>query len=266
MNESIMNESIMNESVEKKKETNTRNTVFGYIRLKVNVELQNKIIPKEIMMICYDYYGHDFISSSILTPKQRDKLFELLIKEKENLIPGTTNLIYNGLKDGFNSCSFYSKCQEISPSILIIKSNWGKIFGAFTCIPWKFDSGYHAENNLNDTFLYSLNDDNDKIGDTFKIKKRDMEYAVFHGGSNGRRDDDNDLIFYFGAAAGLLLYENCNLRDDNFSYNASKCGYLIPKQQILCGGSQRNNHYNDKYEFRVQNFELFTVDLQQEKS
>ena len=30
---------------------------------------------------------------------------------------------------------------------------------------------------------------------------------------------------------------------------------------ILCGGNQRNSDYTDKYEFRVENYELFTVDV-----
>ena len=34
---------------------------------------------------------------------------------------------------------------------------------------------------------------------------------------------------------------------------------------MLCGGCKINAHYSDKYEFRVTNFELFTVDLEEDK-
>eukprot|EP00485_Elphidium_margaritaceum_P000260 CAMPEP_0202694828 /NCGR_PEP_ID=MMETSP1385-20130828/8583_1 /ASSEMBLY_ACC=CAM_ASM_000861 /TAXON_ID=933848 /ORGANISM="Elphidium margaritaceum" /LENGTH=449 /DNA_ID=CAMNT_0049350739 /DNA_START=48 /DNA_END=1397 /DNA_ORIENTATION=+ len=246
----------------------TKATVFGYIRLNV---ITPYIIPEEIMMLCYDYYGHDFISSTILNGEERDKLFRLLMKQKPNLIPGTTFKVYNAMVDGFDAKSFYSKCNGISPSILVIKSNWGKIFGAFTQIAWQFDGGYHAEQNVNNTFLYSLNsaesnsNELNDIGQIFKIKKRDVEYAVFHGG-NGARDLDSDLIFYYGAAAGLLLYENCNLRDDNFAYGGEKCGYQIPRGNMLCGGHKVNTCYSDKYEFRVENFELFTVELEMDET
>merc|ERR1712087_669971 len=91
----------------------------------------------------------------------------------------------------------------------------------------------------------------------------DLEYSVYHGGK-GTRDLDSDLIFYFGAAAGLLLYDQCNERDDNFAYGGNKCGYQIPKGNMLCGGNQRNSHYNDKYEFRVEDYELFTVEIDDE--
>jgi len=287
----------------------TKATVFGYIRLNVVTQY---IIPEEIMMLCYDYYGHDFISSTILNSEQRDQLFRLLMQQKANLIPGTTKKVYNAQQDGFDANSFYSKCSGISPSILVIHSNWDQIFGAYTQIAWKFDGGYHPETDEHNTFLFSLNtqhpsspapspsssscssassssrsspsafvdnkDNNEemnhthsnesmshRMGQIFKIKKRDLEYAVYHGG-NGARDLDSDLIFYYGAAAGLLLYENCNVRDDNFAYGGEKCGYHIPKGNMLCGGNKINAHYSDKYEFRVLNFELFTVELEESKS
>merc|ERR1712218_224000 len=114
--------------------------------------------------------------------------------------------------------------------------------------------GYQKETNINNTFLFSLNNNN-----IFHIKDRDLEYAVFHGG-NGARDLDSEIIFYFGAAAAILLYENCNVRDDNFCYGGNKCGYKIGKGNMLCGGNKVNIHYDDKYEFTVENYELFTVD------
>lgn len=220
------------------------------------MELQyeiTQIIPDEIIMICYDYFGHDFCHSLILNGAERDRLWHLLLSKQPNLIAGTTRKKFTASEDGFDSNSFYSYCSGLSPSILVIKSNWGSIFGAFTSIPWQIDAGYSLSNN---TFLFSLT--NDRI---FEIKERDLEYAVYHGG-RGARDLDSDLIFYFGAAAGLLLYDNCDQRDDNFAYGGHKCGYHIESGNLLCGGNQRNSDYSDKFEFRVQNYELFSVELE----
>merc|ERR1719361_116993 len=188
-------------------------------------------------MICYNYYGHDFISSLILNSAERDKLFRLLLTKQPHLVPGTTRKIFSASSDGFDARSFYSKCDGICNTILIIKSNWGACFGAFTRIPWTFDGGYHGVTDRNDTFLWNLN-----THQTFSIKQRDFEYAVYHGGS-GSREMDSDLIFYFGAAAGLLLYDRCNERDENFAYGGTKCGYNIPVGNMMCGGNQRSRDH-----------------------
>lgn len=231
----------------------TKSTVFGFVRTELQYEI-SQIIPDEIIMICYAYYGHDFITSLILNGAERDRLWHLLLSKQPNLIAGTTRKRFTASQDGFDSNSFYSKCSNLSPSILVIRSNWGSIFGAFTSIPWKIDEGYSLS-NIHDTFLFSLS--NNRI---FEIKERDLEYAVYHGG-RGAKDLDSDLIFYFGAAAGLLVYDNCDQRDDNFAYGGHKCGYEIPSGNMLCGGNQRNSDYTDKFEFRVENYELFTVDV-----
>jgi len=235
----------------------TETAVCGYIRLNVQRELA-QIIPREIVMVVYHYYGHDFGGSMILNGTERDALWRLLLTKKPLLRAGTTSKCFTASVDGFSAASFYSKCASVSPSILIIKSNWGAIFGAFTNIAWSLDGGYKAADSTASTFLYSLS--NERI---FEIKERDLEYSVYHGGK-GTRDLDSDLIFYFGAAAGLLLYDECDARDDNFAYGGNKCGYHIPKGNMLCGGNKRNSHYSDKYEFRVEDYELFTVQLQSE--
>ena len=49
-------------------------------------------------------------------------------------------LIYRGSEDGFTAAVFHSKCDKKGPTFLIIKSEFGKIFGGFTDIEWDSSS------------------------------------------------------------------------------------------------------------------------------
>ena len=45
-------------------------------------------------------------------------------------------LIYRGTKDGFAAKKFHLKCNYKGPTLSIIRTNKGKIFGGFTDIDW----------------------------------------------------------------------------------------------------------------------------------
>ena len=45
-------------------------------------------------------------------------------------------LIYRGSKDGFTADVFHSKCDHKGPTLAVILSEHGKIFGGFTDIEW----------------------------------------------------------------------------------------------------------------------------------
>ena len=52
-------------------------------------------------------------------------------------------LIYRGSEDGFTAAVFHKKCDQKGPTLIIIKSDKGKIFGGFTDIDW--NSPYEDE-------------------------------------------------------------------------------------------------------------------------
>lgn len=64
-----------------------------------------------------------------------------------------TNLLYRASVDGFTSDVFHSLCDNRGPTLTLIKSNRGKVFGGFTTVSWKKNGGYQADE---EAFIFSL--------------------------------------------------------------------------------------------------------------
>ena len=83
-------------------------------------------------------------------------------------------MIYRGSEDGFTAVVFHSKCDQKGPTLIIIKSEFGKIFGGFTDIDWTSKNGSKSGNG--NSFVFSLRDDSNFV----KLKCLKKEYEVFH--------------------------------------------------------------------------------------
>lgn len=67
-------------------------------------------------------------------------------------------MLYRGTQDGFNTSHFYKLCFQAAPSIMIVKSDQGKIFGGYTNIPWSSDGREKIGNGQ--SFVFSIRDNN----------------------------------------------------------------------------------------------------------
>ena len=76
-------------------------------------------------------------------------------------------------------------------------SELGKIFGAYTEIPWKKGDDCFKPGNGN-SFIYSLRDDSNFV----KLRCLDIDYELVHR---------PDCICDFGNADGFLISNNCNI-------------------------------------------------------
>jgi len=45
-------------------------------------------------------------------------------------------LIYKATQHGFSGKDFHRHCESKGPTVSLIKSEYGNVFGAFTCQPW----------------------------------------------------------------------------------------------------------------------------------
>lgn len=83
-------------------------------------------------------------------------------------------LIYRGSRDGFNRRKFDEKCENISPSFVLIKSKEHQhTFGWFSNIPWQTSGGYKTQGGK--SFIFKLLKD----GSFNKLKNLDKLLEVY---------------------------------------------------------------------------------------
>lgn len=75
------------------------------------------------------------------------------IKLSEWLGPKTLTLAYKASLDGFSHDSFHAKCDNKGPTLTIIKSSEGYIFGGFTSASWDCSWTYKPDIT---SFLFTL--------------------------------------------------------------------------------------------------------------
>ena len=88
---------------------------------------------------------------------------DMLYKEIENKMNKRIKKIkklYQATIDEGDPINFHNNCDNISNTLVLIKSEGNRRFGGFTPIPWKSNRVY-KKNSENKTFVFSL--DNKKI-------------------------------------------------------------------------------------------------------
>jgi BTB/POZ domain-containing protein KCTD9 len=85
------------------------------------------------------------------------------------------NLIYRASRDGFETAKFHSNCDNITNTLIVIKSSHGNIFGGYTEQTWNFNDSYSEQTRKNtgdykadpNSFIFSLIN---KLNEPIKIK------------------------------------------------------------------------------------------------
>ena len=161
--------------------------------------------------------------SEILNQENQEMLINWLPRK-----PCKINLLLNSKKDGDFIKTFINKSDGKSPTLAIIKTIDGKIFGGYTTKIWK-EGPVRDEN----AFVFSV--DNKK---KYNILK--PETAIGYSKNN---------FWLFGwDNNAFVIYDNCTRSNGNFVGNGT---YDIPERGELNGG---------KLYFIVESFELHHIE------
>ena len=76
----------------------------------------------------------------------------------------TIKLLYRGTRDGFSGSVFHSLCDNKGPTITLMKSKKGKVFGGFTRESWESPSGSGKWKQDEQAFLFSV-----ELQKTYKV-------------------------------------------------------------------------------------------------
>lgn len=91
-----------------------------------------------------------FFSGSLLRQEQQCQLNELYGKEDQ-----TWQLIYKGTRDGFASSDFHRRCDKKGPTLTLIRSTGGYLFGGYTSVSWESSEEFRWISDP-DAFLFML--------------------------------------------------------------------------------------------------------------
>lgn len=172
-----------------------------------------------------DFYKEEFreptfIGGTLLKPEWESKLNSWFKVNNTN----DWKVIYQATKDGFSSSSFHLKCNNQGPTMVVIKSNNGNIFGAYVPDSWISKNGYVYNNK---TCLFSLVNSDKKL---VKIPNT--------GPSAGTTYSYYDYSSYgptFGGGHDLYICDASNVTRSSYSnlgHSFSLPGYTYGSTQI----------------------------------
>lgn len=170
----------------------------------------------------------------------------LVTKEELDLIASGMNgkqfkldLLMRGSEHGFKAATFHELCDSKGPTLSLIKSEAGKVFGGYSAVSWSsLDGKYFADPAA---FVFSLS--------TKKLfrQHRYKGYAVQH---------DKQHLMVFGRGNDICIYDNCDSRKESFSSMGDT--YEIPPGTTYDTYSAKSYMAGDCL-FRVKEIEVFKV-------
>jgi hypothetical protein len=172
-----------------------------------------------------------FADDTLLTMEQKQRLNEFYGKVDQRW-----ELIYKATRDGFECSTFHRLCDNQGPTMVIIRSTGGYLFGGYASQPWKSIEGYV---NAQNSFLYLLTNANGN------------QPTKFLYNNNGSGFDDNSGYGpTFGGGHDLHISDKSNAN------NSSSCnvGYSYPNTLGLGQGT-----FTGAYNFQTIEIEVFKL-------
>ena len=189
------------------------------------INLKNKVNQLEILvndLLLFKKEVTGKISFRINSKIIDSYFYILLLKNWINNINNDSNkiiktkLLYKLTKDGDSIDTFHQKCDNNSPTLLLVETANGKKFGGYTTCVWCVNKGGKKDGK---TFLFSL--DEKKM---YKKKKEfEKERDIYCRKDVGPTFGGNDLYFYqtlkkgYSASPYYFLDKNSldnNIKDD----------------------------------------------------
>ena len=144
------------------------------------------------------------------------------------------NLLFDTKRDGDNSSTFHDKCDGKCPTLIVIKSSIGYVFGGYVTSPWNANN---SNINAPNSFIFSLNQKQ-------KYNASSENNYIINGGS---RNNQQDSIMFKIGCCDIQVKHNCTSNNQNYT-NCDR--FSVPSKNILNGG---NAYYT------VSNLEVYEV-------
>jgi hypothetical protein len=146
------------------------------------------------------------------------------------------NLLHQASTHGFQASTFHQRCDNQGPTLVLVKSTNGHIFGGVNFIPWTSASVYSPSDN---NFLFALKDGQHRDDPAlFRITQR--QNAAYNYSSFGPT---------FGGGHDIYICDNSNSAAGSYSYLGST--YTGPGASDSALAGERS--------FLVADYEVFAI-------
>jgi hypothetical protein len=147
-------------------------------------------------------------------------------------------LIYKASHDGYTAKEFHSCCNNEGPTITIIRSHNGYLFGGYTSISWTSDNSYKSDATA---FLFTLTNPHNIPPTKYVINPTHIMYAVYHDSKGGPA---------FGS--GHTLYVASESQYNGASYTSFPSAYIDTTGKNL-------NTFTGAYKFGICDVEVYKL-------
>jgi hypothetical protein len=148
-------------------------------------------------------------------------------------------LLYRGTRDGFRSADFHRCCDNRKPTLTLIMSDNGSIFGGYTPFAWASQGGYVSDSQLQ-SFIFTIKNPHNLSPKTFA--QHNSRFAISNASISGPT---------FGGGNDIWICDKCNTTQSsytNFGHSYTN-NTGLSGQSVLTGSST----------FLVKNIEVFEV-------
>ncbi len=151
-------------------------------------------------------------------------------------------LVYRMSQHGSKKAAFDAQVQGVSPSLILIKSESGQVFGAYTSIPWKIP-------DTNDECYI------DKTAFLFSLTQR-SKHQPYQNTLQTVRFWRDQHLFFFGGGCDLAIGDQPDRRKDSWT----NLGYTFePPAGTKALSDAAKRYLAGDYCFKVRELEVFKV-------
>jgi len=122
-----------------------------------------------------------FLGSTLLSTEHEEKLIEFIGNDIQQQ---PWRLIYRASEHGFDAADFHRCCDSFAPTVSIIQTDFGNIFGGFTTIAWS-SATLRADQADPTAFLFTLKNTLNIPPTKFPVAKEYQQCAISHNPTCG---------------------------------------------------------------------------------
>ena len=174
-----------------------------------------------------------FVGSRLLNADYEEKLIEFLgLDAAQQRQPW--RLVYRATEHGFDAADFHHRCDSLGPTLSIIQSDFGNIFGGFTSVSWS-SAQQRTDQADEKAFLFTLKNAVSVPPTKFPVAAGFQESAISHNPTCGPnfgspKNEGSDLCL----RNNFSEKKNCVFFPKSYPDTSNRGGMVFATRYFAC--------------------------------